>query len=94
METRKAVWAVVAVIAAGVFRCNEPSADLAGENIVTSVSFVITFFKLFSFVFAIHVDPPEKYRISGGTAGNVICRPPGQRTLSVVIIEFLKKISF
>jgi hypothetical protein len=45
---------VVAVAAAGAFRYNLPSAHLAGKNIAAAVCFIISFLKLFSFIFPIH----------------------------------------
>jgi len=54
MEAAQAVRTVVAVAAAGAFRYNLPSAHLAGKNIAAAVCFIISFLKLFSFIFPIH----------------------------------------
>lgn len=46
---------MVSVIASGVLRGTEPPADLTGKGVVTGVSFIISFFKCFAFVFAVHI---------------------------------------
>ena len=56
VEAGQAVGAVVAVIAAGVLRCAEPAAYLAGESVGAGVGLIVTFFKGFSrFI----ITPPE-----------------------------------
>ena len=56
MQAAQTVRAMVAVIAAGVLRCAEPAAYLAGESVGAGVGLIVTFFKGFSrFI----ITPPE-----------------------------------
>ena len=85
VQAGKAVWAVVAVVAAGVLRRAEPAADLAGEGILAGVRLVVAFFKGLAFVFAVHgVSSGRKImrNPSGGTACVGFAGPPGQATRS------------
>ena len=81
MQARKAIRAVVSVLAARALRHCRASAHFADKSFVAGVGLVITFFVLFAFVFAIHFSSRG---LSCGRNGRVcfICRPPGQRTLS------------
>jgi hypothetical protein len=54
MQARKAVRAVVSVVAARSLRHYSASAHFADKSLVAGVSLIITFFVLFAFVFAIH----------------------------------------
>ena len=54
MQAGKAVGAVVAVVAAGIPRCAEPTADLAGEGVIAGMGLVVAFFKGLPLVFAVH----------------------------------------
>lgn len=54
VETGQAVGAVVAVIAAGIFRQAKSSADPAGKRIAAGMGLVIPFFKGFSLIFTVH----------------------------------------
>ena len=54
MEARKAVRAVVAVVASGSCRDHQASALLTGKAIRTCMCFIIPFFKVFLFVFTVH----------------------------------------
>lgn len=55
VQAAKAVWAMVAVVAARTLRNYLAPADLAGENLLAGVVFVVAFFKFFLFVFAVHI---------------------------------------
>ena len=76
MQARKAVRAMVSVVAAGVFRRTEPAAELAGKYVVTGVGLIVAFFKGFAFVFAIHEILLLKMTLgpSGGMACVCICQ--------------------
>lgn len=54
MQAGEAVGAVVAVVAAGILRCAEPTADLAGEGVIAGMGLVVAFFKSLPLVFAVH----------------------------------------
>lgn len=54
MQARKAVRAMVSVVAARSLRHYSASAHFADKSLVAGVSLIITFFVLFAFVFAIH----------------------------------------
>lgn len=54
MQAGQAVGAVVAMAAARVLRGAQPAADLAGERVIACVSFIVTIFKCFAFVFAVN----------------------------------------
>lgn len=54
MQAGKAVGAVVAVVAAGILRCAEPTADLAGKAVAAGMGLVVAFFKCLPLVFAVH----------------------------------------
>ena len=45
---------MVAVVAPGILRGANPSADFAGKGIVAGVGLIVTFFKSFTFIFTIH----------------------------------------
>ena len=54
VQAGEAVWAVVAVVAAGLLRCAESAADLAGEGVIAGMGLVVAFFKGLPLVFAVH----------------------------------------
>ena len=54
MQAGEAVGAVVTVVAAGILRCAEPTADLAGEGVIAGMGLVVAFFKSLPLVFAVH----------------------------------------
>ena len=92
MEAAEAVGTVVAVVAGRALWGHQPATDLAGEAVAAWMSFVISFFKLFTFVFSVHFDFLLKICVNlpGGMAESGFARPPGQATLSFFIL-FLKK---
>ena len=97
VQAGKAVWAVVAVVAAGILRRAEPAADLAGEGILAGVRLVVAFFKGLAFVFAVHgVSSGRKImrNPSGGAACVGFAGPPGQATRSGDRVMCFKKLSF
>ena len=54
MKAGQAVGAMVAVVAAGILRGADPSADFAGKGVVAGVGLIVTFFKGLAFIFTIH----------------------------------------
>ena len=54
VKAAQAIGAMVAMITAGAFRCAKSSADLAGKAVLASMCFILTLFKGFAFIFAIH----------------------------------------
>ena len=54
VQAGEAVGAVVAVVAAGLLRCAESAADLAGEGVIAGMGLVVAFFKGLPLVFAVH----------------------------------------
>lgn len=54
VQAGKAVGAVVAVVAAGLLRCAESAADLAGKGVAAGMGLVVAFFKSLPLVFAVH----------------------------------------
>ena len=54
VQAGEAVWAVVTVVAAGLLRCAESAADLAGEGVIAGMGLVVAFFKSLPLVFAVH----------------------------------------
>ena len=54
VQAGEAVGAVVAVVAAGLLRCAESAADLAGEGVIAGMGLVVAFFKSLPLVFAVH----------------------------------------
>ena len=54
VQAGEAVGAVVAVVAAGLLRCAESAADLAGESVIAGMGLVVAFFKGLPLVFAVH----------------------------------------
>lgn len=54
VQAGEAVGAVVTVVAAGIPRCAEPTADLAGEGVIAGMGLVVAFFKGLPLVFAVH----------------------------------------
>ena len=71
MKAGQAVGAMVAVVAAGILRGADPSADFAGKGIVAGVGLIVTFFKGLAFIFTIHGIVLRKscvYSSSGGVA--------------------------
>ena len=56
MQAGQAVGAVVAVVAACIFRQTGSAADLAGKCVVTGMVLIVAFFKGFAFVFAVHSE--------------------------------------
>ena len=54
VQAGEAVGAVVAVVAAGLLRCAESAADLAGEGVIAGMVLVVAFFKSLPLVFAVH----------------------------------------
>ena len=87
VQAVQAVRAVVAVAAPGTLRCYEPSADSAGKAVAAGVGFVVACLVLLSFVFVLHWFLPKAFLRR--EAWRVwICRPPGQRTRSDVLVCF------
>lgn len=87
VQAVQAVRAVVAVAAPGTLRCHEPSADSAGKAVAAGVGFVVACLVLLSFVFVLHWFLPKAFLRR--EAWRVwICRPPGQRTRSDVLVCF------
>ena len=54
VQAGEAVGAVVAVVAAGLLRCAESAADLAGKGVIAGMGLVVAFFKSLPLVFAVH----------------------------------------
>ena len=54
VQAGEAVGTVVTVVAAGILRCAEPTADLAGEGVIAGMGLVVAFFKSLPLVFAVH----------------------------------------
>ena len=54
MKAGQAVGAMVAVVAPGILRGADPSADFAGKGIVAGVGLIVTFFKGLAFIFTIY----------------------------------------
>lgn len=87
VQAAQAVRAVVGVAAPGTLRCYEPSADFAGKAVAAGVGFVVACLVLLSFVFVLHWFLPKAFLRR--EAWRVwICRPPGQRTRSDVLVCF------
>ena len=95
MEAGQAVRTVVPMVAPRVFGGDKPSADLAGESVQTGMGFIVAFFQLFPFVFAVHLSSSyQKTSFCVRNGGMCFSQPPCQRTRSSNNAFSFKQYSF
>ena len=86
---------MVAVVAAGILRGADPSADFAGKGIVAGVGLIVTFFKDLTFVFTIHGNILLKNCVcssSGGVACGICQTSRSAHKLQYKVVVFQKAL--